>query len=117
MRPTLRTFAVALVIVLVLLPTLVFAQQAPAVDTPTAEPPTATVTNTPTLTPTFTPIPSDTPTAISPTEEFTVTPTNTPSAPTPEPPPVPIPEPITTILFGTGLAALSAAVAARRRKK
>ncbi len=30
--------------------------------------------------------------------------------------PVPIPEPVTVVLFGTGLAALSAAVAARRRK-
>jgi hypothetical protein len=29
---------------------------------------------------------------------------------------VPIPEPVTVVLFGTGLAALSAAVAARRRK-
>lgn len=31
--------------------------------------------------------------------------------------PVPIPEPVTVILFGTGLAALSAAVAARKRKE
>ena len=48
MRLTLRTLAIGLVIVLVLLPNLVFAQ-APAVDTPTAEPPT------PTFTPTHTP--------------------------------------------------------------
>jgi hypothetical protein len=41
----------------------------------------------------------------------------TPDPPTPEPTPVPIPEPITTVLFGSGLAALSAAVAARRRKR
>lgn len=115
MRLTLRTFAVALVIALVLLPTLVFAQ-APAVDTPTSEPPTATVSPTPTNTPepeTATP----TPTLLGPTEEFTETPTNTPPGPTPEPPPVPIPEPITTVLFGTGLAALGGAIAARRRNK
>ena len=36
--------------------------------------------------------------------------------PEPELPPVPIPEPITIVLFGTGLAALSAAAAARRRQ-
>lgn len=39
---------------------------------------------------------------------------------TPDPtstPPVPIPEPITIVLFGTGLAALSAAAAARRRQE
>jgi len=29
---------------------------------------------------------------------------------------VPIPEPVTVVLFSTGLAALSAAVAARKRK-
>jgi hypothetical protein len=29
---------------------------------------------------------------------------------------VPIPEPITVVLFGTGLAALSAAAASRRKK-
>jgi hypothetical protein len=29
---------------------------------------------------------------------------------------VPIPEPVTVVLLGTGLAALSAAVAARRRR-
>lgn len=36
--------------------------------------------------------------------------------PQPPPPPVPIPEPITVVLFGTGLAALSAAAASRRKK-
>ncbi|MFM7582768.1 MAG: PEP-CTERM sorting domain-containing protein [Caldilinea sp.] len=38
-------------------------------------------------------------------------PTPIPSTPAP----VPIPEPITVVLFGTGLAALSAAMAARKR--
>jgi hypothetical protein len=33
---------------------------------------------------------------------------------TPSAGPVPIPEPVTVVLFGTGLAALSAAVASRR---
>jgi hypothetical protein len=37
--------------------------------------------------------------------------------PEPETPPVPIPEPITIVLFGTGLAALSAAAASRRRQE
>lgn len=41
-----------------------------------------------------------------------------PGTPTPTPPPpVPIPEPITVVLFGTGLAALSAAAASRRKKE
>ncbi len=79
----------ALVIALLALPVfgpadVAFAQDAPAVDTPTVEPPT--------------------PTKV---------PTNTPA---PSPRPAPIPEPVTVILFGTGLAALSAAVAARRKK-
>jgi hypothetical protein len=45
----------------------------------------------------------------------TSTPINTP-IPTEVVKPVPIPEPITVILFGTGLAALSAAAASRRKK-
>lgn len=78
----------ALVIALLALPVfgpadVAFAQDAPAVDTPTAEPPT--------------------PTKV---------PTTVPASPKPSP----IPEPVTVILFGTGLAALSAAVAARRKK-
>ena len=83
------------------------AQDVPAVDTPTSEPPTVTPTNTPTFTPTWTP-----------TSTSTATATNTQEPPPidPAPTPVPIPEPVTTILFGTGLAALSAAVAARRKK-
>lgn len=65
-------------------------------------------TPTPTATPTNTPVPTNTPT------EVIVTPISTPT-PTPTPTPVPIPEPVTVVLFGTGLAALSAALAARRR--
>lgn len=45
----------------------------------------------------------------------TPSPTGTPT-PRPTPGPVPIPEPVTVVLFGTGLAALSAAVAVRRKK-
>lgn len=109
---TLFLFAViALVVGLAVVPVQVaFAQggEPSADDTPT---PTVTPTNTPTATPT-------TPATATPTN----TPTNTPEviAPTPRPtppPPQPIPEPVTTILFGTGLAALSGVIAARRRKK
>lgn len=118
MRPSLRVIATLLVLALVLLPNfaLVASAQAPAVDTPTSEPATNTpvpATNTP-VPATNTPVP---PTAVPPTLEATATATDVPPAPTPEPTPVPIPEPVTTILFGTGLAALSAAVAARRRNK
>ena len=84
----------------------VFAQD--VAETPTAEQPTPTVPGaTPTVpgaTATATPNASN-PTPVNPT-------------PTSQPPqPVPIPEPITVVLFGTGLAALSAAVAARRKKE
>ncbi|MCB0090486.1 MAG: PEP-CTERM sorting domain-containing protein [Caldilineaceae bacterium] len=72
-----------------------FAQDGAAVtDTATAEPPTVT------------------PTPIPPTST-SVVPTNTPTTP----PPVQIPEPITVVLFGTGLAALSAAAAVRRKNQ
>lgn len=73
---------------------------------PTQPPPTPTNTFTPTAPP-----PTATNTPIPPTEQppETITPTPTPL------PPQEIPEPITVILFGTGLAALSAA-AARRKK-
>jgi len=69
--------------------------------------PLATATPTATLTPT--------PTGTQPP-----TPTATPTIPVPRPTdspqrPVEIPEPITVVLFGTGLAALSAALAARKR--
>ena len=50
------------------------------------------------------------PTAVPPTA---VPPTATPIPSTPAP--VPIPEPMTVVLFGTGQAALSAAMAARKR--
>ncbi|MFN2200565.1 MAG: PEP-CTERM sorting domain-containing protein [Caldilineaceae bacterium] len=71
-----------------------------------------------------TPIPTQPPptnTPVPPTEEPTKEPTIpppptvTPTAPPTPLPPAEIPEPITVILFGTGLAALSAA-AARRKK-
>lgn len=92
-----------------------FAQQStPAAIPTTPEPATATSTAAPTNTPqpgtTSTPIPSSTPTAAPPTSVPTFTPTAVPSRP------VPIPEPVTVVLFGTGLAALSAAVASRRKK-
>lgn len=59
--------------------------------------------------PTSTPVPTFTPT-LAPTA------TSTPVGPVPTPRPVPIPEPVTVILFGTGLAALSATLATRRKK-
>lgn len=48
-----------------------------------------------------------------------VDPTNTPVPSNPNPPsgPTQIPEPITVILFGSGLAALSASVARKRKKQ
>jgi len=86
--------AVALLLGALVLPVFasisVFAQDTVNVDTPTPEPPTVT------------PVP---PTA-----------TQGPVGPTPTPQPVPIPEPVTVILFGTGLAALSATLATRRKK-
>jgi hypothetical protein len=85
--------------VLLVEPTIVVPTQPPPTDTPTP-----TETPVPTATSTETPVPTITlpPQTIEPT---------------PEPlPPYEIPEPITVILFGTGLAALSAA-AARRRKQ
>ncbi len=91
-----------------------------AADTPTTQPTLPTATNTP-VPATDTPVPAtDTPvpatdTPVPATETFqppqTVTPQPTPA------PPAEIPEPITVVLFGTGLAALSAAAASRRNKK
>jgi hypothetical protein len=86
-----------------------------AADTPTSQPTIPTPTNTPVPpTPTNTPVPP-TPTEPGPTETLQPPQTVTPS-PTPVPP-AEIPEPITVVLFGTGLAALSAAAASRRNKK
>ena len=101
-----------------LLPTYnAFAQDAsPAALTETPAP--ATPTNTTVPTATNTPVPGATATN-TPLPGATATPTNTPvgQPPTPVPSrPVPIPEPVTVVLFGTALAALSAAVASRRKK-
>jgi PEP-CTERM motif len=85
---------------------LVVAQQ--AVDTPTAEPASPTPT---TVQPTATTGPN--PTATTGPNPTATTPVQPPA---PSQGPVPIPEPITVVLFGTGLAALSAAAAARRKK-
>ncbi|MBW7883101.1 MAG: PEP-CTERM sorting domain-containing protein [Caldilineaceae bacterium] len=88
-----------------------FAQD-PAAETVTPEPTVST--------PGVTPSPP-TPTQPQPTATFTLVPSEEPAEPTatltprPTPAPVPIPEPVTVVLFGTGLAALSAAVAARRK--
>jgi len=118
--------AVSLLLGLIFAPNLlpqaqVFAQD-PAAETPTAPPPTPT-----TVPPTATPVPPTvtstpgpgTPTAVPTATALGPTPSVPPTATTvPQPPqPVPIPEPVTVILFGTGLAALSAAVAARRKKE
>lgn len=87
-------------------------------DTPTPTPPgppmtpTPTPTGTPTGSPTPTPpgmTPTPTPPGMTPTPEMTPTP---PVTPTPTPP-EPIPEPLTILLFGTGLA--SVGLAARRK--
>ena len=86
-----------------------------ATATPTTIPPTATVTNTPIPGATATNTPED-PTN-TPTQIVTLPPDETATPTPPVSGPVPIPEPVTVILFGTGLAALSAAVASRRNKK
>ena len=84
--------------------------------------PAALPTDTPPPSPTNTPGPTNTPVppTNTPPPGSTATPTNTPVV---QPPatsvpsrPVPIPEPVTVVLFGTGLAALSAAIASRRKK-
>jgi hypothetical protein len=96
------------------------------VSGPSASDPNPAAYCNPVATPTPTPVtPSPTPTPVTPdptatntpvTPAATATATNTPiPGPTPTPAPVPIPEPVTVVLFGTGLAALSAALAARKR--
>lgn len=93
--------------------------QVPAAETTVTEQATATLTSTPTNTP----IPTDTPTPTNTPPGPTNTPTRIatlpPDTPTtvPSSGPVPIPEPVTVVLFGTGLAALSAAVASRRKNE
>ena len=100
--------AVVFALFLAISPSIAFAQDNVDVKTPTAEPPNPTATEPPAPTatepaPTAPPASTATPTRIV-TQE-------------PEPSePVPIPEPITVVLFGTGLAALSAAAAARRKQ-
>ncbi len=83
--------------------------------TPTPTPgmtPTPTPGVTPTPTPKETPSPTPTP-GVTPTPKMTPTPTP-PKTPPPSPtPPEPIPEPMTILLFGTGLASIG--LAARRR--
>lgn len=77
--------------------------------TPTNTPP-GTETPTPTATPTVTPTPT-------PTNTPTVTPTPTPTeTPTITPTPEPVPEPMTILLFGTGLASVGIAARKRLRK-
>jgi hypothetical protein len=89
--------------------------QVPAVETTVTEQPTPTNTSAPPATPTATNTPVG-PTA-TPTLVVTLPPdvTTTPVPTAPPSGPVPIPEPVTVVLFGTGLAALSAALASRRK--
>ena len=58
---------------------------------------------------------AETPTAEPPTP--TTPPVDNPPVDNPPDAPQEIPEPLTVILFGTGLAALSASVASRRKKQ
>jgi hypothetical protein len=120
-RPAIFSGTIALVIIFLLLaglgaPRTISAQdQVPAVETTVTEVPTATSTNTPG--PTATPTPTSPPGATNTPTQIATLPPDTPTpVPTPTPSgPVPIPEPVTVVLFGTGLAALSAALASRRK--
>lgn len=111
---------VALALIMLLsfaaVPAVILAQDAPSGETPTVEPSTFTPTATTQPTATNTPVsgPTSTPTGAVASATATTTPIATV---TPVPGgPVTIPEPVTVVLFGTGLAALSAAVATRRGK-
>lgn len=83
--------------------------------TPTPTPPGVTPTPTPPgMTPTPTPpgmTPTPTPPAMTPTPEITPTPNVTPT------PPEPVPEPMTLLLFGTGLASIGLAARKKFGKK
>jgi len=83
-------------------------------DTPTPTPyqtPSVTPTPTPGITPTPTPGITPTPTPVT-----TPTPPPTPVI-TPTPPPEPVPEPMTILLFGTGLASIGLAARKKFGKK
>lgn len=119
-------------------PTPVVGTPTPTPTTPTS--PTPTVTETPVITPTPTvppvtptpvtetptPTPGTTPTPVietpTPTPEMTPTMTPTPTVPVetplvPTPTPEPVPEPMTILLFGTGLASVGIAARKRLRRK
>lgn len=110
-------FALVMLLSFAAVPAVVLAQDVPVGETPTVEPPTFTPTATlqpPTATNTPAAGPTSTPTGAVASATATTTPVATV---TPVPGgPVTIPEPVTVVLFGTGLAALSAAVATRRGK-
>jgi hypothetical protein len=107
-------FALVMLLSFAAVPAVVLAQDAPVGETPTTEPPTFTPTAQPTATNTPPAGPTSTPTGAVASATATRTPVATV---TPVPGgPVTIPEPVTVVLFGTGLAALSAAVATRRGK-